>query len=243
MFVGGYWGTLLAGDQFGADRTTEFAPRNTTEVSIGSSGVSRYDTIPCVHALIDGLPFKPTRALDIGCGDGSYLVSLLETGRVGRAHGLDVSRASLPSAASTWLEGGHLSVADCSFQDFVGSGKHVTLGADCFIAAFVLQEVLAQTDRETVIRLMQQLRPSHRAVLILIEVAPAWDDRLNHGIGRAYYNPYFLLHEVTRQTLLPFADWDDMMERAGWSLIEYLQPPANVDGTGFQRVTAYSSGA
>ena len=70
---------------------------------------------------------------------------------------------------------------------------------------------------------------------MIVEIDHAFDQgRLTQGLGRSYYNPYFLLHAVTRQRLMPAEEWIAMFAESGWVVRSIDHPDPAVDPTRFE---------
>jgi 2-ketoarginine methyltransferase len=56
--------------------------------------------------------------------------------------------------------------------------------------------------------------------------------RTPYGLG--YYNPYFLLHPLTKQTLLPCREWIRLFQRVGLTVESALTADPAIDPTGLE---------
>ncbi|WZB72469.1 hypothetical protein WJ968_14835 [Achromobacter xylosoxidans] len=54
---------------------------------------------------------------------------------------------------------------------------------------------------------------------------------MEHGLAKAYYNPYYLIHEFTEQRLMTDAWWQSLYEEAGLKIVNHDYPDEAVDST------------
>ena len=154
LLVGGYAQTF---QQLSAALRADapYATRDASSVGVGSCGISQYDALPMTRRLLQQIPGKWKTLVDLGCGDGSYLVDLCRS--IPHAHGVgvDSEQASVDAGLRA--------------AQFYGIADRVTIrtgsvtappdlsqecGPFCFIAAFVLQEVLEQSGRGAVLEML-----------------------------------------------------------------------------------------
>lgn len=241
LLVGGYGRTLMDLPQLIADSSL-YGARNLTEVAIGSSGISAFDTIPLVHGLLAKYPNIRSVA-DLGSADAAYLVSLCQ-GQLSRTGiAVEPHPESALLAEEAIQDAGlsrRISVRNCTLQDFVLESSTT---ADLYLFAFVLQEVIAQSGEAAVRRLLGSLsRRAPQGHLLVIEIdAPQDSSELSSELGLAYYNPYFLLHAVTNQTLLPISEWITLIETSGFELLERATTDPSIDPTGFEVALLFRS--
>lgn len=233
LLVGGYHATLAEMPALLSGEEERYGARNLPQVGLGSSGVSQHDTIPVVRSLVRSLREPIDLIVDLGCADASYLVDLCQNGYADRGVGVDATPESCARAMLSVAEAGlddRISVVNTMAQEYLARQRAPT---SCYIAAFLLQELLAQEGWGFVESLLRRLASEDsRPRLIVIEVDYAVDDgRLSDGLGRAYYNPYFLVHAFTRQQLLSRRDWEKLFAGCGWSVVATAHPPEGVDPT------------
>jgi 2-ketoarginine methyltransferase len=236
MLLGGYGGTLARISPYlGAD-SVDYAPREVSYVSRGSSGISQYDTIPLLKSFAATTKEPFAEVLDIGCADASYLVELCASGLADTGVGLEPDTATCERARRLVEEAGlasRIELRNEAAQDYLRSrGKNPP---SCCIAAFVLQELLEQESWEYVCDLLRSLAEQGCERMVVIEVDHSLErDVLKYGLGRTYYNPYFLLHAFTCQRLMPRKRWEDLFAEAGWIVRATAHPHATVDPTEFE---------
>ena len=211
-----------------------YAGRDGTMVGKGSCGISHHDAIPLIRRLLNHLSTPSTTLVDLGCGDGTFLMDLCESEQ--RGIGIDPFEPSIRAATK---RASALGIADRvrfevgGAEDFV----HEPDGsAPCFIAAFSLQEVLEQQGRNAVVQLVSRLLAAEGAHMAVVEVdrRPLDPEVIGHGLGLTYYNPYYLLHQVTEQRLETTAFWHEVFAEAGAEIVAELTTDPEVDSTGLE---------
>ena len=154
----------------------------------------------------------PARTLlDLGCGNAMYLVEFCKTMPQLRAYGVEPSRDACLSAERIIAAEGlsdRIKVINKSVRDFL-EGKE-DLKPDVMVLGFVLHEILGQEGKAGVIDFLKTVTARYPAInLIVIEVdnQAANPTIMEHGLAKAYYNPYYLIHEFTEQRLMTDAWW------------------------------------
>ncbi len=238
LLVGGYTSTFAQlGDTLRAD--APYAGRNGGDVGAGSCGISAYDALPLAERLIGRLETDHTTVVDLGCGDAGFLAALCRSlpgvtgvGLEPDAGGFDLARARIEREGLAdrvdLHQAGALDVVDLDLP------AHGNL---CFLTAFVLQEVLEQRGREPIVAMLRETVRRHPdAHWLVIEVDYRADEPsvMRHGLGLAYYNPYYLLHELTEQRLERREFWEELFHEAGLEVVAVGHPDDNVDSTGLE---------
>jgi len=236
LLLGGYSQTLA--DFSGLLRSSHsYGERNMALVGSGSCGVSEFDTIPLIEELLRQLPSRPELIIELGCGDGSALTSLgarLEWPV--RLIGVDPSRESLQLANANAVRSGVNTRAEfyqMSAQEYIRE-RADSPNAACFLAPFSLQEVLSQDGEPAIKELLSAiLAPGLDNTMIVVEVAYSpTSPALQSGLGRAYYNPYHFLHEVTDQRLESETFWLHLFDEAGCEVRFSGRVQPEIDSTG-----------
>jgi 2-ketoarginine methyltransferase len=212
--------------------------RDLGKVGIGSCGMSHFDAIPLTQSLLKQIP-KVDVLLDLGCGNGRYLVELCTANPGLRAIGVEPSLDGFNDAQR--------SIAESEFQDRIQLHQQDACGflehpkqhwtPDVLVLGFVLHEILGQGGEEQVIAFLRTVTSRYPSIkLIVIEV----DDRIHdpgvmqHGLSKAYYNPYYLLHYFTGQRLERLAYWEDLFRRIGLRVVARATTDPKVDSTGLE---------
>ena len=248
LLVGGYAQTLLQlPTVFQAGGA--YADRDSARVGVGSCGISQHDALPMTRRLLDRIVDRPRTLVDIGCGDGSYLIELCRSITAVRGIGIEPDPAS--AVAARQLADLHGIAHRIDVQ--VGTATVLPSlegypGPLCFITAFVLQEMLAQEGRAAVVRMFSTIFENHPdASWIVIEVDHRPDDArvMSHALGLAYYNLYYLIHQLTEQRLEPVRFWEQVYRDAGLRVVAREYPDPSYDSlrlkVGFLLVSNKSS--
>ncbi|MEU4833172.1 2-ketoarginine methyltransferase [Streptosporangium sp. NPDC023615] len=236
LLIGGYGGTLLELPEVMADRNV-YASRNGTMVGRGSCGISRHDAIPLVHDLLATLPAPPDAVIDLGCGDGTFLLDLCAGGV--RGIGADPDEGNIANARAAAAErgmDGHVEFVVDTAEGYIAHAA-TAAASPCFVTAFSLQEVLEQQGRPAVVEVVRTaIGATAGAHLAIVEVdhRPLDPGVTRHGLGLAYYNPYYLIHQITRQRLERREFWEELIEEAGGELVARATTDPGVDSTGLE---------
>lgn len=238
MCVGGYAPTFqqLGGVlQAGAG----YASRDSFQVGVGSTGLGVTDTLPLAMQLFDSAAAKCGTLVDLGCGDGRFTIEILKRRPELRGIGVDPTPASIERARRMRDENGlgdrlefvTATAADVPKLDLPSGGSGIA-----FLTAFVLQEMLEQDGEQAVEDLLRATFDAFPgAVWVVVEMDYQPDSPLiaAHGLAQAFYNPYFLIHNITEQRLQTRAWWNDLFARAGLKAVAATTDP-RVDSTGLE---------
>ena len=237
LLVGGYAQTFMqisAVLQAGAS----YATRDSSSVGIGSCGISQYDALPMTRSLLAKIPRPVGTVIDIGCGDGSFLVDLCRSIPGIRGIGLEPDPRSVKAANQAAERHGISDRVDVR----VGAGTDLpdfseAVGPLCFITAFVFQEILEQSGVEAILRMLRgafQQHPDAHWIVIEVDYRPQDATVMRTGLGLAYYNPYYLIHKVTEQRLAPVSFWNQLYRDAGLQVVAYEYPDSSYDSLGLK---------
>ncbi|MBL7789365.1 MAG: hypothetical protein JNL75_05970 [Chitinophagales bacterium] len=235
LLIGGYSNTFYQISDL-LDSKIKYATRNDELVGIGSCGISKFDAIPMTLELISRVDHSIDFLIDFGCGDGSFLIELCSSMKNVNGIGLDPEQKSIDKGNFYLLESGlkeRVSFIKGTINEISKLGNTDSeLKNVCFIAAFVLQEVLEQTGEESIIEFLTKLFTIYpNAAFVIIEVDNKFNDReiFKNDLALSYYNPYFLLHTLTKQRLVEKSFWVKLFEKSGLVVNHYVYPSSNYD--------------
>lgn len=232
LLVGGYAQTFQQ-----LPRTLQadgpYANRNSSRIGIGSCGISQYDALPMTRRLLDRVAGKWHTIVDLGCGDGSYLIDLCRSIPGIHGLGLDPEPASVQAASLAAKRYGISDRVDVR----IGSATAIPdlsqeAGPLCFITAFVLQEILEQSGRAAVLNLLKTTfdrYPDSHWVVVEVDQRATDPTVMNTGLGLGYYNPYYLIHHLTEQRLESVAFWKQLFEEARLRVLAIEHPDSAYD--------------
>ena len=237
LLVGGYAQTFQQLSSV-LQANGSYADRNSFNVGVGSSGISRYDAFPMTHRLLERISGRWRTVVDVGCGDGSYLVDLCRSMPDIHSIGLDPEQASVEAAL---LAASHHGIAD-RVDVQVGSATALPdlsqeAGPLCFITAFVLQEILEQSGRAAILEMLNSVfdrYPDSYWIVIEVDHRPNDATVMTKGLGLAYYNPYYLIHHLTEQKLERVGFWEQLYRDAGLRVISIEYPDTSYDSLGLK---------
>jgi 2-ketoarginine methyltransferase len=232
LLIGGYAGTF---QQISLVLKSEgpYANRDSANVGVGSCGISQYDALPMTRQLLEKIPIHVETVVDLGCGDGSYLVDLCKLIPNIRGIGLDLDQNSINIAKKAAFQNGianrvNIEVGSAiELPDFSEETKPL-----CFITAFVLQEVLEQSGRSSIIDMLTSVFEKYPdSYWVVIEVDNRAEDKaiMAKDLGLAYYNPYYLIHHLTQQRLERLNFWEQLFLEAGLHIISISHPDPSYD--------------
>ncbi|MBJ7353918.1 MAG: methyltransferase domain-containing protein [Thermoleophilaceae bacterium] len=235
LLVGGYAGTFaqLPGTlKAGAP----YARRDGAHVAIGSCGISDHDALPMVLELMRS-GTSPSAVVDLGCGDGTFVSEIAAAFTDVPAFGIEPDEGARKVAEVAAARRGL-----ANLKILAGDALHIPTEAQglppgtCYITAFVLQEVLEQSGRAAVVGLLQRTFDADpEATWVVIEVDrrhPLSTEPSDLALG--YYNPYFLIHRLTEQRLLPVEDWKAIYDEAGVEVVREVFPNPTYDPLGIK---------
>ncbi len=233
LLVGGYQNVFARLSEVLRDGP-QAAERNSHRVGLGSYQISVHDAFPLAWALIEAVNGNATRFVDIGCGDG-YFVREICT-RLPHATAIGVEPSELFENAVRAVD--RAGLADrIEIVHADGLSFDIPPDTDFLLFAFVLQEILPQIGEDGLVAYFRKLRESgFGGAVLAIEVEYDPDDQvvLRTPIGRGYYNPYYLLHPLTNQRLMPIRRWKELFATAGYRLAAEETVDPCVDPSGLE---------
>jgi 2-ketoarginine methyltransferase len=228
MMIGGYTSTL---EQIGGAlaRDADACTRNGRYVGLGSCEISRFDGMPMTRTLLQLGDVDCREILDLGCGNALYLVELCKGLPGVRAWGCEPSPGGFGEAKRLIAASGmseRVQVANITATDFLRSPP-----------ADVLHEILAQEGEAAILSLLHNLVERFpRINIVVIEVANEIENpaQMRHGLGRNFWNPYFLLHYFTMQRLEKRTYWESLFRVAGLDVVAFTSTDPRIDSTGME---------
>lgn len=237
MFIGGYSATFSSIlKQLRSPQ--QYATRDSAMVGIGSCGISHFDAIPLFRALLESMDRKCRRVVDLGCGDGLYLIELCMSWRNVEAWGVEPDERAVERGREEIVRAGlekRIQLVCADMIEFLSAPP--AFEPDCFLFGFTLQELLEQVGEDAVLNILRTIGETFPdAYLSVIEVDYQIDSPTirSHMLGLSYYNPYFLVHAVTQQRLEQAEYWRRLFRKSGYDIVAECHPSYLVDSTGFE---------
>jgi 2-ketoarginine methyltransferase len=238
LMIGGYTTTA---DQIGdaLHRGASACTRNGRHVGTGSCDLAHYDGMPMLQTLIDDAGIQPNCILDLGCGDGLYLVEMCRRMEDVDAWGAEPdSEAFIQAQAVVEAEGlgSRIHLVNSSAEDFLANPPD-GCNPDLLFFGYVLQEILGQKGRQTVVDLLRSVAAAFPQIkIVVIEVANEITSPtvMRHGLARNFWNVYYLVHYFTNQKLETRDFWENLFEEAGLVEMGAVTTPSSVDTTGLE---------
>ncbi|QBD77054.1 2-ketoarginine methyltransferase [Ktedonosporobacter rubrisoli] len=235
IFIGGYGNTFLRiGERL--KRGSEETDRGDAQVGSGSSGMSHYVALPITDRLLSALPSPCRRLLDLRCGTDLYLIEFCQRYPDIEVWGIEPDETSYKRALEQ-LHQHHMHkrihLSQSSIADFLTTYS----GSEPDVASlrYVLHQIMGQQGREGVIQLLSQLFARFpRLHLIVLEVDVQIDNPLlmHHELALAYYNPYYLAHPFSRQSLQKREFWEQVFAECNIEVLSREIVNPEVDSTG-----------
>ncbi len=210
-----------------------YASRDGANVGVGSCGISQHDALPMTRQLLEKIPTNFETVVDLGCGDGSYLVDLCKSMPHIKGIGLDLDPKSIKIANEAVVQNG----VSNRVQVEVGSAINLPSFTEvkkplCFITAFVFQEVLEQAGRNSIINMLTTVfekYPDSYWIVIEVDNRAKDKDVMSNNLALAYYNPYYLIHNLTQQRLESIDYWKQLFLDAGLNVVSLTHPDPSYD--------------
>lgn len=238
MLIGGYATTL---EQIGR-ALPEGSPWCTREgryVGQGSCQVARYDGMPITRTLLARAGVDSREVLDLGCGNGLYLIDFCRDLPEIQAWGSEPDRGGYEEAVELVEQAGmsdRIRLENRSATEFL-LDPPAECDPDLIVFGYVLHEILAQDGEDAVVGLLRSVVERFpRINVVVVEVVNAIEDAktMRHGLARNFWNPYYLLHYFTPQRLETQAFWERLFEAAGLQVADVITTDPSVDSTGVE---------
>ena len=234
LLVGGYR-DVLGGVNTILKEGPGAVPSDLKFVGLGSNQISQFDAFPLVRKLINDVNSDPRCVMDLGCGSGFFLVELCRCLPRMIGIGVEQSEESVQDARRLVRRSGLDERITMVQGDVLGQTIDETV--DLLLFAFVLQELVSQVGEERFVDWLRRIRASGfsgHILIVEVEGGPIDEATLLSPFGLGYYNPYFLIHGLTRQQLLPTKRWVELFEQAGYRCSAQRVVDPGVDPTGLE---------
>lgn len=187
-------------------------------VARGSGSTGKLLVFPLVAELLSQNKFE--RILDLGCGDGAFLIDLCERDGRMRGYGLDISPEAI-AAGQRKLSRKNLQhrlqllVGDIFELDDMADRLQ---GIDAATCIYVLHEFLTD-DREQILDLLDKFKRTFPGVpLIVCEVIRHTPEALRKKPGGIMEIQLF--HDLSNQQLASREEWQDLFKGAGFTKVQ-----------------------
>ncbi|MEG4629484.1 2-ketoarginine methyltransferase [Microcoleus sp. AR_TQ3_B6] len=234
LMIGGYGHTYL---QIGEKlkEGSGWAERDSGQVGVGSCQMSKFDAIPLTRSLMAEIPKECKYLLDVGCGEGLYLVEFCRAFPNLKAWGVEPSKGGYQAAVELVRRSGleeRIVLTNASALELLESPfKHEP---DFLIVGYVLQEVLGQDGESGVSKFLTGILERFPDIyIIVIEIEDQITNKkiMGHSMSLAFYNPYYLLHYFTNQRLEKLEFWERLFEKCQLEVKAKKFADINVDST------------
>ena len=238
MMIGGYTTTL---EQIGRalPEGSPFCTREGRYVGQGSCQVARYDGMPITRTLLARAGIDSREVLDLGCGNGLYLIDFCRDLPEIRAWGAEPDQGGYEEAVELVEQAGmsdRIRLLHRSATEFL-LDPPAACDPDLIVFGYVLHEVLAQEGEDAVVELLRGVVERFpRINVVVVEVVNEIENPavMRHGLARNFWNPYYLLHYFTPQRLETQAFWERIFELAGLRVEDVITTDPAVDSTGVE---------
>ena len=234
LMIGGYGITYL---QIGEKMKSQTggADRDTRQVGIGSCAMSKFDAIPLARSLMSAIPKECNYLLDVGCGEGLFLIEFCRAFPHLKAWGVEPSKGGYLAACEAIRQAGledRISMTNASALELLESPfKHEP---DFLIISYVLQEILGQEGEDGVTQFLTGILNNFPEIyIIVIEIEDQITNKkiMEHNLSLAFYNPYYLLHYFTNQKLEKQAFWEQLFDNCKLEIKAKHFADSNLDST------------
>ncbi len=212
--------SLLKQDKkYGVDIT-----RRSEFVAKGSGAVGKLLAFPMVHDALQRNQYK--RVLDLGCGDGTFLIDLCERDERMTGYGLDLSPEAIAAGQRKLEEKNlqgrvHLLAGDVFKLDLLADQFQ---GIEAATSVYVLHEFLTPAGgKDRILEVLRKFKSTFPGVpLILCEVIRHTPEELREKPGGVMEIQFF--HSLSNQQLATREEWRALFSEAGFTNVreDYL---------------------
>jgi 2-ketoarginine methyltransferase len=230
LLVGGYaqvfqhLPAILRGEPIGPDRRSG---------GLASGPIAKLDTVRLTRELVTRHDPDCRSIVDFCCGDARYLVALSSAMDGIKAVGVEPDRAAYEAGLEAVARAGlahRIEIVRCEVLDYRPSEP-----PGFMVLNFVLQEIVGRSGIFRTIELLRAVGERLQGTKLLVfEIDHAIEDRatMRTEVGLGFYNPYFMLHPLTSQKLLPCKVWEQVFSEAGLRVLERRAVGPEVDPAG-----------
>jgi ubiquinone/menaquinone biosynthesis C-methylase UbiE len=224
-YVGGYGGVLRrAGDL--ATRRAAYGTdlvRDVHYMALGSELMSRTARTRTYDAVFErAAAMAPATILDVGCGTGGFMLDLLARTGADLAIGVDVSPTACRLAEQAAADAGvaaRVGIVEADARALPDVRPDLAGQVDLVTAMFVVHELFSEGFDAAAAHLGSLavlLRPGSGRLLVLDKHT----DVLADGAAPFHLTEFKLVHDLTGQVLCDEARWREVVDRAGYDLVE-----------------------
>lgn len=223
-YVGGY-GKVVNSAAALAQRKSLYGKdisRNSHYVALGTHLMSLTKHHGSYSAVLTraGL-FRPKLIVDLGCGDGALLCSLMHRTDAETGIGVDISSDVCTLASATVASAGladRITILNCDLALTTQYRPDLIGRCDLVICMMVLHEFIRLGNDKMIatLRTLVDLVSTESGRVLILD---KHTDVLENGAGPLYFTEYKLAHDLTQQDLCTEAEWRRLFRLAGLDII------------------------
>ncbi len=202
--------------------------RDIRYVTAGSAETEKIIPYPYAKKLIK--KYKCKSVLDLGCGNGEFLIYLSDV-LSEKSYGVDISSTAVHEAMTNTAKH-NLSQHIHVFQgDILNLSDKMNLKADVLTILYILHELVGpENNTDRIVKLLKDLRAIFpKSKLIVLEACK--QDTFALRKTKSFLVEHHLFHLMSKQTLLPFEDWKNIFLKSGYNILEAIE--LRIVGQGF----------
>ncbi|WP_246414438.1 class I SAM-dependent methyltransferase [Rhizorhapis suberifaciens] len=218
--VGGY-GPLLhafSADLNGHSDRLGDMPRNGALIAKGAGQVGTGLMLPIEQEVISGIAFS--KAADIGCGDGTRLIRLINSRENATGIGIDINQGACDLAVQRVREAGLEERLSIHCENIVDALSDRSFPQVDLVCCFLMMHDLFATseDKSLVVRTLRTAFPDARHFLIADTVVQPWSE---HKADLPIFSLQFeLVHSLMDTPLYDLASYRRAFEGGGLRVVE-----------------------